>query len=81
MAKKSLVNFSGRGYTGLPLPTQPTDAASKEYVDNQITGVGGLVLKLPFWDNTDTQSCIDINAGKLPFWDANDVQNDIDMGC
>lgn len=81
MPKKSLVNLEGLGYTGLPLPTLPTDAASKAYVDAQNHSGGGGSSLLPFWDSSNTKDCITLSNGVLPFWDSTNTQDDITLGC
>jgi hypothetical protein len=79
MAKTSLVNLDGLGYTGLPLPTFPSDAASKEYVDNQVSTI--TPNPIPFWDSTNTLDCIALSNGVLPFWDSNNTPSNITLGC
>jgi len=79
MAKTSLVNLDGLGYTGLPLPINPSDAASKEYVDNTVTNAVNIAL--PFWDAANIQDCISLSNGVLLFWNSSNVQDNIILGC
>jgi len=65
--------------TGLDLPVDPSDAASKAYVDSQ-SGVGALSL-LPFWKANGTKECILLSGGYLPFWKANGTLAPIPIGC
>jgi|GEM_PF-4700486 len=80
MAKQFKTNIEVQRVTGLDLPSDPLDAASKEYVDS-VAGTGGSGSFLPFWTADGNQNCIALNTAYLPFWLSDGTQSNINLGC
>ena len=77
MAKAVVSDIDFEGSSTCLDPTLPLEIVNLQTLELKVSEF----LQFPFWDSTDSVSCIPTSSGLFPFWDSTDTSSDIALGC